>query len=170
MDKIKQQKRNYTPVHIRSMIRRRDMPEMLQIENDNFDNPWTEDDFVRCLRQRRCIYYGMVAELEEKIVGFFIYKIHKLKLHIVNFCVHAEYQRSGIGSQMINKLIGELSLDRRDHITLEVRETNVVAQLFFSSHWFKVVSVFRNFYDDSEEDAYYMEYRLNPSRIYENTI
>ena len=49
-------------VHIRWMIRR-DMPEVLDIENQAFEFPWTEEDFIRCLRQRNCI--GMVAELDQ---------------------------------------------------------------------------------------------------------
>src|SRR5690348_3144654 len=63
-------------VHIRWMIRR-DMPEVLQTEQHSFEFPWTEEDFLRCLRQRNCI--GMVAEQGEKVVGFMIYELHKAK-------------------------------------------------------------------------------------------
>src|SRR5690348_2779098 len=45
-------------VHIRWMIRR-DMPEVMRTERASFEYSWTEDDFLRCLRQRNCI--GMVA-------------------------------------------------------------------------------------------------------------
>ena len=38
-------------VHIRWMIRR-DMPEILDIENQSFEFSWSEEDFIRCLRQR----------------------------------------------------------------------------------------------------------------------
>jgi hypothetical protein len=71
-------------VHIRWMIRR-DMPEVLQTEQESFEFAWTEEDFLRCLRQRNCI--GMVAEQGEKVVGFMIYELHKSKLHILN-CGH----------------------------------------------------------------------------------
>ncbi|MEK6238743.1 MAG: ribosomal-protein-alanine N-acetyltransferase RimI, partial [Planctomycetales bacterium] len=53
-------------VHIRWMIRR-DMPEVLAIENSSFEFPWSEEDFLRSLQQRNCI--GMVAEWEDSIVG-----------------------------------------------------------------------------------------------------
>ena len=42
---------------------------------------------------------------------------------------------------------------------LEVRETNLDAQLFFKQIGFRAVSVLRDFYDDSDEDAYLMQYR-----------
>src|ERR1700730_18474882 len=116
-----------TRVHIRWMIRR-DMPEVLQTEQESFAFAWTEEDFLRCLRQRNCI--GMVAEHGEKVVGFMIYELHKNKLHILNFAVHPAWRRHGVGAQMVAKLISKLSSHRRTRITLEVRENNLTAQLF----------------------------------------
>ncbi|MDF1842608.1 MAG: ribosomal protein S18-alanine N-acetyltransferase [Rubripirellula sp.] len=147
-------------VHIRWMIRR-DMPSVLGIENACFEFAWNEDDFIRCLRQRNCI--GMVAEEDDKVVGFMIYELHKNRLHILNFCVHPEHHRTGVGRAMLSKLLGKLSLERRNRIMLEVRETNLEAQLFFKSIGFRAISVLRDFYDDTVEDAYLMQYRYQPS-------
>ncbi len=146
-------------LHIRWMIRR-DMPEVLHIEQASFEFPWSEDDFIRCLRQRNCI--GMVVEHEERVVGFMIYELHKTRLHILNFCAHPDYRRRGTGTQMVEKLIGKLSHRRRTRIMLEVRETNLSAQLFFRSLGFRAVSVLRDFYEDTTEDAYLMQYRYQP--------
>lgn len=145
-------------VHIRWMIRR-DMPEVLEIENSSFPQPWSEDDFIRCLRQRNCI--GMVAEHKEKVIGFMIYELHKDQLHILNFAVRPEFRRSGVGTQMINKLIGKLSIQRRNRIMLEVRETNFTSQVFFRDNGFRAVSILRDYYDDTTEDAYIMQYRFD---------
>jgi ribosomal-protein-alanine N-acetyltransferase len=144
-------------VHIRWMIRR-DMPEVLQAEQASFEFAWTEEDFLRCLRQRNCI--GMVAERAEKVVGFMIYELHKAKLHILNFAVHPELRRVGVGAQMVAKLISKLSSHRRTRITLEVRETNLGAQLFFRQQGFRAVRVLRSYYEDSGEDAFLMQYRF----------
>jgi ribosomal-protein-alanine N-acetyltransferase len=142
-------------VHIRWMIRR-DMPEVLDIERASFEFPWFEEDFIRCLRQRNCI--GMVAEHAERVVGFMIYELHKTRLHILNFAVGSHLRRRGIGVQMIDKLVGKLSSQRRTEITLEVRETNLPAQVFFRESGFRATNVLRAFYDDSPEDAYVMQY------------
>src|SRR6516164_2069695 len=144
-------------VHIRWMIRR-DMPEVLQTEQLSFEYPWTEEDFLRGLRQRNCI--GMVAEQGEKVVGFMIYELHKSKLHILNFAVQLACRRGGVGAQMVAKLVSKRSSHRRTRITLEVRETNLAAQLFVRSQGFKAVGVLRSFYEDSGEDAFQMQYRL----------
>jgi len=144
-------------VHIRWMIRR-DMPEVIHTEQTSFEYSWTEEDFLRCLRQRNCI--GMVAEQGEKVVGFMIYELHKSKLHILNFAVQLGQRRCGIGTQMVAKLVSKLSSHRRTRITLEVRETNLAAQLFFRSQGFRAVRVLRSYYEDSGEDAFLMQYQL----------
>ena len=144
-------------VQIRWMIRR-DMPEVLKIEHASFEFNWTEEDFLACLRQRNCI--GMVAEHDNRVVGFMIYELHKTKLHILNFAVAPSHRRLGIGRQMVSKLIGKLSSHRRTRITLAVRETNLIAQLFFRSMTFRAVKVLRGYYEDSGEDAFLMQYRI----------
>ena len=142
-------------VHIRWMIRR-DMPEVLYAEQNSFEFPWSEEDFIRCLRQRNCI--GMVAECEERVVGFMIYELHKSRLHVLNFAVSPKWRRRGVGQQMMEKLVNKLSHQRRNRILLEVRETNLTAQLFFKGVGFKAISVLRDFYEDTTEDAYLMQY------------
>ena len=157
---MEQTKQEIKTAHIRWMIRR-DMPDVLAIESDCFEFSWTEDDFIRCLRQRNCI--GMVAECEDRVVGFMIYELHKNRLHILNFAVHSAYRRHGIGKTMMQKLLGKLSQERRNRIMLEVRETNLEAQLFFKKVGFKAISVLRDFYDDAAEDAYLMQFRYQPT-------
>lgn len=146
-------------VHIRWMIRR-DMSEVLDIEAESFEFPWSEEDFIRCLRQRNCI--GMVAERDEQIVGFMIYELLKTRLHLINFAVSSSARRHGVGRQMLGKLLGKLSNQRRSRIVLEVRETNLAAQLFFRQAGFRAVSVLKDYYVDTTEDAYLMQYRHRP--------
>ncbi|NBX29380.1 ribosomal-protein-alanine N-acetyltransferase [bacterium] len=136
---------------------RRDMPEVLTIEREAFEFPWSDEDFTRCLRQRNCI--GMVAEYADSIVAFMIYELHRSRLHILNFAVLRSHRRLGIGTQMLHKLVAKLAPERRNRIGLEVRETNLPAQLFFRSAGFRATSVLKDFYQDTTEDAYLMEFR-----------
>jgi ribosomal-protein-alanine N-acetyltransferase len=70
-----------------------------------------------------------------------------------------------IGTAMVEKLIGKLSGDRRNRIVLEVRETNLDAQLFFKNLGFRAISVLRDFYTDTTEDAYLMQFRMAGSQV-----
>jgi len=104
--------------YIRWMIRR-DMAEVLGIEMDSFEYPWSEDNFVRCLRQRNVM--GMVAENDnEDIVGFMIYELHKSRLHIRNFAVGEQWRRYGVGTAMLNRIKKKLHAERRIFISLDL--------------------------------------------------
>lgn len=145
---------------------RRDMLAVLQIEQDSFEFTWSEDEFMRVLRQRNCI--GMVYDNEDQITGYMIYELQKTQLRLLNFAVSPQYRRQGIGTAMIQKLIKKLTpptsalhaQKRRTKIILNVRETNLNAQLFFRQMGFYATATLRNYYEDTEEDAYTMEYQI----------
>ena len=145
-----------TQVHIRWMIRR-DTPAVLNIEAASFENPWSEDELIRTLRHREVI--GMVAELADEVVGVMIYELHKNRLHLIKFAVAPQARRQGIGSTMIEKLVSKLSHDRRNRIMLEVSESYLAALLFFKSQGFRAIKILRDYYEDTTEDAYLMQYR-----------
>ena len=144
-------------VHVRWMIRR-DLVEVLAIEQEAFEFPWSEDDFIRCLRQRNCI--GMVAEMAESVVAFMIYELHRSRLHVVNLAVRRSHRRLGVGTLLLDRLAAKLAPDRRDRILLEVRERNLPAQVFFRALGYRAIAVLKDFYQDSTEDAYLMQYQV----------
>ena len=154
----KQVKRN----HIRWGIRK-DIPEILNIENQSYEHPWSEEDFIRCLRQRNCISMVSENKYSDKVEGYMIYELHKQRLHLLKLAVDPEFRNQGLGSQMIEKLKGKLSHKRRTSILLEVSERNLPAQLFFRDQDFRAISVLRDYYEDSNEDSYLMNYRLKTS-------
>ena len=144
-------------VNIRWMLLR-DIPEVIRIEKESFEYPWSEDEFFRCLRQRNCI--GMVAEHEGQVVGFMIYELPKTKIRLLSMATATAFRRQGVGAMMLAKLKSKLSgSQRRTRITIEVRETNLPAQLFFRATGFRATAILKNFYEEMQEDAYQMQYR-----------
>ena len=137
---------------------RLDLDRILEIENAVFEFPWRRHDFSRTCRQRNVC--PVVAEYKSEVVGFLFYGLHVAErvLHIMNLAVHPDYQRLGVGSQMLARLLGKLSPSRYHIIELEVRETNVPAQLFFRENGFRAVQILRGFYDETSEDAYVMKH------------
>lgn len=152
--------------HVRWMIRR-DMPEVLRIEGFCFEFAWAEDDFIRCLRQRNCI--GMVAEIlaknekDDRLAGFMLYELHRTRIRLLKFAVHPDLQRKGIGRAMVDKLRTKMSVERRSKVLLEVRESNVDAQLFFRAMGFRAIDTLRNFYEETDEDAYVFRLDYQPT-------
>lgn len=142
-------------VQIRWLIRR-DMPEVQEIENRSFEYPWSDEDFLNCLRQRNMI--GCVAETRRSIYGFMVYELHQWHLRLVNMAVAPEVRRTGVGAAMIERLIDKLSQQRRREIVLDVRESNLHAQLFFSAMGFKAKCSSWKF--DNGEGAIQFRYTL----------
>lgn len=133
--------------HIRWMIRR-DMPEVLAIDCACFHYPWVQEEFVDWLRQRNVI--GMVAERDERIVGYMIYLVFRLRLELVSFAVHPDHQRQGVGRAMFDRLRDKLSV-RRPTILLDVRESNLAAHKFFAAMGCRAVGMSSERAVDGEE-------------------
>lgn len=123
--------RRSTQIQIRWLIRR-DMPEVLDIEQACFKIPWEEADFLHNLRQRNCI--GMVAERDHAIVGFMIYELRKSKLGIINFAVRPDVQKLGIGRAMLQRLHDKLVQQKRNKIVVLLPESHRGASRFFEGY------------------------------------
>lgn len=137
-------------------ILHRDTGVVQSIENVSFEFPWTEEEFIRVLRQRDCI--GMVCQIGDDVLGYMIYKLCKSKLELINFAVHPNYRRKGVGSAMVERLIAKLSYQRRNRIELLVMETNMPALMFFRSNGFEATRVIRNAYIPTVVDGIAMRY------------
>lgn len=154
-------KTSITP-HIRWMVPN-DMRDVLEIENAQFEQPWSEDHFTEYLRQRNCI--GLVAEYSNEILGFVLYLLENGWFEILNFAVDPAFEREGIGTAMIAKLkgkaIGEGLLapeyPHRDTIRLNVGERNLDMQYFLAAQGFEARSVIRDHYDNGD-DAFRFEW------------
>jgi ribosomal-protein-alanine N-acetyltransferase len=141
---------------IRWMIRT-DLFEVLQIEHENFDYPWDEAMFIEELRRLNSI--GMVATVADCVTAYMLYEILPNRIHVTNFAVRKDCHRRGIGTRMVDKLKSKLSTGRRTSLFLEVRETNLAAQLFFKAMGFKCVATIPKHYAGTDEIAYQFQFR-----------
>lgn len=130
-------------VHIRWMLLR-DMPEALRIEQESFDHPWSSEEFDDTIRQKSVV--GMVAEHNDRVVGFFVYYLGREVIDVIDLAVSAEYRGRGVGTAMIDKLKGKLR-DKRKKLVAFVSERNLGAQLFFRSQGFIATKICPEFYE-----------------------
>ncbi len=136
--------------HVRWVVRR-DMPDVLAIEESSFEFPWSEEDFWKSLRQRNMV--GMVAELGTVVTGYMVYALMPKGLDLLNLAVHPELHGAGHGRVLIEKLLSKLGTRRR-WIECQVRERNLPAQQFFRHMGFRATGVLWDHYEDTDEDAY----------------
>lgn len=142
--------------HLRWMLRQ-DLPAVVAIESDSFDFPWSEEEFIRCLRHRTS--FGLVAEHSERVVGYALYEVRPQSVWVLNLAVHPHYRRQGIGRQLLSKLLGNLNSYRRRTLRGMVVETNLPAQLFLRSAGLKAIRLKPRPYEETEYDGYVFEYR-----------
>ncbi len=142
---------------IRWLIRK-DMSDVLALESRCFEFPWIEKDFLKCLQQHNC--NGMAAVVQDCVLGYMIYELHRDVLRVLNFATDPDYQRRGVGHALFEELTDKLTQQRRNCLRFDCRETNLDAQLFFKSQGCRCVDVLRQLYDDTNEDAYCFEYRI----------
>jgi ribosomal-protein-alanine N-acetyltransferase len=134
-----------------------DMEQVLDIEFRCFEFHWSNQDFMECLDQPNCA--GLVFEHRGRVIGFAVFEIQNDQLHILNLAVHPACHRHGVAKQIVATLFGKLPRWKCSRITLQLRETNLVAQLFFRKMAFRAVGILKGFYDDTTEDAYLMQYQ-----------
>lgn len=140
-------------LNVRWMLQR-DVKYIVNIENLSFEHPWCEEDFLEQLRCCNCI--GMICENGSRdLVGFMIYELHTDKLKILNFAVHPDHRRKGVGLVMMNRIMGKL-LNKRRTIVVTVRETNLNFQLFLRELRFLATKVHKGFYEGC--DGYEFEF------------
>ena len=104
----------------------------------------------------------IVAEYYKKIVGFILaVRVAPQIARILMISVLPDYQKSKIGTELINHLIQILKKRNITQISLEVRTDNEKAISFYKKHHFEICDTFENFYQNGE-DAFMMKRVLQP--------
>jgi [ribosomal protein S18]-alanine N-acetyltransferase len=103
---------------------------------------------------------GWTAEDHTGIVGFLVAQSLFGESEILNFAVHPDCRRRGVGSALLAHAIewSEHAHDRR--IMLEVRASNVAAQRFYERHGFRVAGRRGHYYSNPTEEALLLDCAL----------
>ena len=141
--------------YIRWMIRS-DLDAVVAIEKESSEYPWSKEEFRIALRQTPCI--AMVAERNEEVVGYVLYERTRHRLTVLNLAVRERSRRLGVGSEIIQKLKDKIDFHRRMTIELDIRESNLGAQLFARSNGLRCNHILANWYTQPDEAAYRFEF------------
>lgn len=145
-------------IRLRSMTRK-DLADVVAIEEDSFCYPWGPKDFIECLKQRTSI--GCVAHDGTGIVGYVLYQLCQDGLIVLNMAVHPWFRHQTVGTQMIQALKRKLPVWHKEWITVTVNERSLPAQLFFRANEFRCVATLSDQYTVCSDDAYVFEWGLN---------
>ena len=134
-----------------------DLDALVAIEEASVPSAWSRDVLERFLQRQDSDCY--VIEQSERVVGFFLVIYEPDGLHMANLAVDPEFRRRGLALLALD-WIEELAKERgAERIALEVRETNLAAQLLYRKAGYRAIKIVSDYYPD--EEAYRMVKRFD---------
>ncbi len=140
-------------------MRPRDLETVVRIERLSFDSPWERRVFARHLQDDDTHCY--VAVKGPRIVAYAALGFSEETASLLNFAVEPAYRRKGAGRQFMESLFRFCRLRGCARLEVEVRESNLGAQLFGRTVGFLATKVLRKHFDDTGEDAYLMQHSID---------
>lgn len=134
-----------------------DIPNVFQVELDAYTYPWTKKNFVDCLRSYQ--YSNWVFELDNKVSGYVVLSIAVGEAHILNICIHPDYQGKGWGRKLLNEAEWIAKQRKAENCFLEVRVSNKVGLNLYMSEGYNEVGLRKKYYpanNKGREDAIVM--------------
>lgn len=133
----------------------KDIKPMAEMDILCFSAPWSEDSFESEIKENHLAFY-IVAEIDERMVGYAgLWRIVD-EGHITNVAVHPDFRRKGIGEALVSVLLEHTIKNGITSHTLEVRVSNNPAISLYTKFGFEPAGLRKNYYEDNGEDAIIM--------------
>lgn len=150
-------------------MRAEDIPTVLDIESVSFTTSWPANAFANEIGENKLAHY-YVGRVDGKIVAYGGIWVILEDSHITTIAVRPEHRGRGLGEQMLVHLLDEAMGRGASWITLEVRESNEVAQRLYRKYGFTNVSIRRAYYSDNNENAVVMWAGNLRGQLYRNRL
>lgn len=149
----------------------RDLEQIKRLERSSFiDYPWTDEDYVIFLRNRKKGHKVYVADFREHILGFMLVIKQKWNYDIIAVAVSPEFRGQGVGTQLINRLKNELVPYSREDIYAHVQWKNKDAYYFFEEQGFKCIDLEEKCFGEINGGCFKMKYELEELPLKEEYI
>lgn len=137
-----------------------DLDAVVKIEARSFPTAWPREGYEHEItRNERAVYYVLTHTgpgRPGQIVGYAGYWLMADEAHISIIAVAPAWRGRGLGELLLLQLLFHALAAGVILATLEVRETNVVAQTLYRKYDFAVVGRRKRYYKDTGEDALLM--------------
>jgi len=136
-------------------MRRRHLKAVIVIERRIFPSPWSQGLYLSEIAQPATRAY-YVAVVGPDVVGYAGMMVVVGEAHVTNIGVAPEWQRHSVGRRLLLQLAHEARQRAAQHMTLEVRVSNLGAQALYHEFGFAPAGVRKNYYSEVSEDALVM--------------
>lgn len=137
------------------LMKKEDIEGVYDVEVSAFKDPWSISSITNEYKNNLSRY--IVAEDEDgRILGYMGAWYIIDEAHITNVAVHSDARGRGIGNKLVEYFIEMCKKDNICSMTLEVRNSNLVAQGLYKKYGFIPGGVRKEYYSDNREDAIIM--------------
>lgn len=140
-----------------------DIPQVVQLENEIFSRPWSEESFWTAMDNPDNLYY--VAKCGEGVVGYVGIWGMPPEGEVCNVAVSPGYRGRHIGKKLMEAGLEQALKKGITRLFLEVRASNTAAKNLYKSLGFQETGVRRGYYHGPAEDALLMELQNLPLDI-----
>lgn len=136
------------------------LDQVVELDNRCFSIPWSRKMFLDELLNGHSKYFVAVAK-NDAVIGYI--GLHHVfdEAYITNLAVSPDFRRLGIGKALLSRALETCRSMDISSVTLEVRESNVVAMSLYRSFGFSPVGKRINYYRNPIEDALIMLLKIN---------
>lgn len=146
-----------------------DVKEVLRIEQQSFSTQWPSNAFYQEMHDNKLAHY-FVGRVDGRVVAYGGIWVILEDSHVTTIAVHPAHRGHKYGEIMLLHLLDEAIERGASWMTLEVRESNVVAQNLYRKYGFTTVSTRKGYYSDNNENALVMWAGNLKSEIYKNRL
>jgi ribosomal-protein-alanine N-acetyltransferase len=127
--------------------------DILAVEEASFTSPWTREMYLAELNNTGVSYFYLARTEAGQVIGFCSFWRVLDELHINNLAVLPDHRRTGIGTDLLLRVLADGVVLGAKRATLEVRRSNEAAQKLYEKFGFTVAGVRRLYYSSPAEDA-----------------
>ncbi len=128
-----------------------DIPAVYKIECECFRSPWSKVSLLKELANEIAYYYVVVED--DAVVAYTGMWVLYDEAHITNIAVTHDYRQRGYSKLLMIRMMQKAVELGADKMTLEVRETNTVAQNLYAGFGFYQNGFRPKYYEDTGEGA-----------------
>jgi ribosomal-protein-alanine N-acetyltransferase len=146
-----------------------DIAAVTRIERACFPTVWPSEAFYNELSTNKLAHY-FVGRCDDRVVGYGGIWVILEDSHVTTLAVDPEYRGRRFGEVLLLRLIDEAIERGAAWMTLEVRESNAVAQRLYRKYGFTTVTMRTGYYSDDNESALIMWAGSLKSELYRNRL
>jgi len=169
-------------------MRWQDVPSVIEIEYRSFTLPWSANTYRHEILENANAHYYVLRrhaeaaqprgwlqrlarrESNSTLIGYGGFWMIVDEAHISTIAVDVGWRGRGLGEFLLASMIERAARMNIAKITLEVRESNLVAQALYRKYGFAITGKRPHYYQDNQENAFIMGVMGVNTEAYRNTL